>query len=211
MTPAAVENLILNDTDRDGDAALQFWGTSIGNVVAGEMMNDTEGAVLHGYDSKKTSADQSETTPCWFNDFRELRFLKGACLSLDSTSKPGDDYADAPPLVFGNTIRESTFSDGPRLPRENEWWPFWEGQQSIKTNEQFNLPGWEAAIAMSGSDDALWNKLKSRTSFNLIERNFIEHWPVGIYQARSAANNILIANQITATKTNIAIVGTAKR
>jgi hypothetical protein len=211
VTPAAVENLILNDTDRDGDAALQFWGTSIGNVVAGEMMNDTEGAVLHGYDSKKTSADQSETTPCWFNDFRELRFLKGACLSLDSTSKPGDDYADAPPLVFGNTIRESTFSDGPRLPRENEWWPFWEGQQSIKTNEQFNLPGWEAAIAMSGSDDALWNKLKSRTSFNLIERNFIEHWPVGIYQARSAANNILIANQITATKTNIAIVGTAKR
>jgi hypothetical protein len=218
VTPAAVENLILNDTDRDGDAALQFWGTCIGNVVAGEIMSDTEGAILHGHDSKSTSSDQSETALCWFNDFWMLRFLQGAHLSLDSTSKPSNGYNDAPPLVFGNTVRQSTFSDGPRLPHENRWWPFWELPHTIKKIELFNKPGWEAAIAMSGSfgfdsdpDDPLWNTHKARTSFNLIERNFVEHWPVGIYEARSAADNIFATNQIMATKTNIAIVGKSER
>lgn len=117
------------------------------------------------------------------------------------------------PLVFGNTIRESAFGDGPRLPLENQWSPYWEWPQVAKKIERFNRPGWEAAITLGGTlgfgtdpDDPLWNTLKSRVAFNLIERNYVEHWPVGIYQARSAMNTILSANQIMATQTNLVII-----
>ena len=213
VTLAAMENLILNDTDRDGDAALQFWGTAIGNVVAGEVMSDTDGAVLHGSDSRANPAGTGEIAPCWFNDFRQLRFLQGARLNLDATSKVGNDDSGAVPLVLGNTIRESAFGDGPRLPLQNQWSPFWEWPQVAKKIERFNRPGWEAAITIGGTlgfgtdpDDPLWNTLKSRVVFNLIERNYVEHWPVGIYEARSATNNLLFANQIMATQTNLVII-----
>jgi hypothetical protein len=214
VTMAAVENIIMDDTDRDGETALQLWGACIGNVISRQIMTDTEGAILYGWDLRKKAGSQSGIAPCWFNDLRQLRFSKGARLDLRPSRNRGSEFDDAGALVFGNTIRECVFGDGPRAPMQNQWAPFWEWKSCRDRFAQGNELPWNAAIALecmlgwgSDPDDPVWANREPGVAFNLIERNFIEHWPVGIYQARSAGENIFGKNQFVATETNVVIVG----
>jgi hypothetical protein len=211
---AAVENIILNSTDRDGEAALQLWGACIGNVIAGHISDDTEGMILWGSDARKQPGVEGDILPCWFNDVRAARFEKGARLNLRPSRKPGKEFDDAGPLVFGNTFRECVFGDGPRSPFQNQWGPFWEWPHMTKKSEKYDLPGWEAAIAMAGylrwggdPDDPAWDELTPAVTFNLIERNFIQSWPIGIYQARSAKGNVIGENFIRSMKEDVVTVG----
>jgi hypothetical protein len=41
VSTSSIENLILNNTDRDGDAGMQIWGGCIANVISGHISEDT--------------------------------------------------------------------------------------------------------------------------------------------------------------------------
>jgi hypothetical protein len=196
VTTTSIENLILNNTDRDGDAGMQIWGGCIANVISGHISEDTEGIILYAADRRQEPGSPAKTQKCWFNELRKCRFERGARLQLQVNRRPVKELNDAGPLVFGNTVRHCLWGDAPRLPHQNQWYTFWE-RRNVVENEEY--PSHHCAIRMAvkggyvgDPDDPVWNTLSPAVSGNIIERNFIDFgWPVGIYEARSARGNII--------------------
>jgi len=206
ITTANVENLILNNSDRDGEAAMQFWGGSLGCVISGHICEDTRGMILHATDRRAQPDSLAGTQKCWFNDIRLCRFERGAQLDIWPARTPDPKLNNSGALVFGNTVRMCTFGDAPRLPRQNIWGAHWEGRRDIVQNRV--VPMHQCAIRLgtrggwSGDpDDPRWEKLTPAATFNLIERNYIDTgWPVGIHETRSARGNIITNNHNSAKR-----------
>jgi len=213
VTRGAVENITMNSTDRDGDAALQLWGTCIGNVISGHIADDTEGVILfgsHSTSSKKSDAER--ITTCWLNDLRLCRFEAGAALGFWANVGPDVAPDRRVPLVFGNTARECRIGNGPRLDGQNQWYAVWE--LLAKKSEKYETPGWSPAVRLRAKtghgadpDAPLWDTLPSPITFNLIERNQLQDWPVGVYQARSAKGNVILGNAIGGAKEDVVRIG----
>jgi Pectate lyase superfamily protein len=207
VTTSSIENLILNNTDRDGDAGMQFWGGTIANVISGHISDDTEGLILEAADQRKVPGSLADLQHCWFNDIRLCRFERGARLQLWPGRRPDAAFDDAGPLLFGNSVRESMWGDSPRLPHQNQWGAFWEqkhfhhdGAAPLENHIAIRLAV-KGNASVGDPDDLKWNALTSAASTNVIERNFIDvGWPVGMYETRSARGNIFRENQIGAAK-----------
>jgi hypothetical protein len=204
VTTSSIENLILNNTDRDGDAGMQIWGGCIANVISGHISEDTEGIILHAADHRKEPGSPAGTQKCWFNDIRLCRFERGARLQIWPSRRPDASLDDAGSLVFGNTVRECMWGDAPRLPRQNQWYPYWE-QKHFHPDPAAPLEHHVAIrLAVKGSqvgdpDDPQWDALTPAATANIIERNFIDAgWPVGVYESRSARGNIITNNHLGA-------------
>ena len=196
VTTSSIENLILNNTDRDGDAGMQIWGGCIANVISGHISEDTEGIILHAADQRKDAGSPARIQKCWFNELRHCRFERGARLQLQVNRRPAENLDDAGALVFGNTVRHCLWGDAPRLPHQNQWYAHWERRHVVE-NERFPSHHCAIRLAVKGGyvgdpDDAVWDTLTPAVTGNIIERNFIDSgWPVGIYEARSARGNII--------------------
>jgi hypothetical protein len=196
VTTSSIENLILNNTDRDGDAGMQIWGGCIANVISGHISEDTEGLILHAADQRQDAGSLARVQKCWFNELRHCRFERGARLQLQVNRRPTEDLNDAGALVFGNTVRHCLWGDAPRLPHQNQWYAYWERRHIVESVE---FPPHHCAIrlAVKGGyagdpDDPVWDKLTPAVTGNIIERNFIDSgWPIGIYESRSARGNII--------------------
>ncbi|MBM3890136.1 MAG: hypothetical protein FJ388_13565, partial [Verrucomicrobia bacterium] len=204
ITTSSIENLILNNTDRDGDAGMQFWGGCIANVISGHISEDTEGVILNAADYRDKPGSLAGTQKCWFNDIRLCRFERGARLQFWPTRRPNPALDDAGPLVFGNTVRECMWGDAPRLPHQNQWHPVWE-QKHFHPDPTAPLANHIAIrLAVKGAtvgdpDDVKWDTLTPAATANIIERNFVDlGWPVGIYETRSARGNIITNNHLSA-------------
>ena len=217
VTRGSLENLSLNNSHRNGEAAVQLWGDCVGNVFSGHIMDDTEGMALWGADFREAPGGPGEVALCWFNDIRQCRFEHGAGLSLRPSRKPDPEFDDAGAIVFGNTIRECTFGNGPRLPRQNQWHPYWENWDREKPVRKYDRPGQEAAIRLAAQlrylgdpDEPAWNTLQPAITLNVIERNFVQGWPVGIYESRSARGNVLGVNTIAGAKEAVVRTGEEK-
>ena len=186
---------------------MQLWGDCVGNVFSGHIMDDTEGMALWGADYREAPGGPGEVALCWFNDIRQCRFEHGAALSLWPSRKPGQEFDDAGAIVFGNTVRECVFGNGPRLPKQNQWYPYWEEWDREKLAQEVRSPRPGAGHSPGGQlrfqgdpDEPAWDALHPAVTFNLIERNFVQGWPVGIYEAQSARGNVLGANTIAGAK-----------
>ena len=196
VTTTSIENLILNNTDRDGDAGMQIWGGCIANVISGHISEDTEGIILHAADRRKEPGSLARTQKCWFNELRNCRFERGSRLQFQANRRPEKNLNDSGALVFGNTVRHCLWGDAPRLPHQNQWYAFWE-RKNIVQNDEYPNHHCAIRLAVKGGyvgdpDDAVWDRLTPAVSANVIERNFIDSgWPIGIYEARSARGNII--------------------
>lgn len=196
VTTSSIENLILNNTDRDGDAGMQIWGGCLANVISGHISEDTEGIILHAADRRKEAGSLARIQKCWFNQLRSCRFERGSRLQLQANRTPAKELDDAGALVFGNTVRQCLWGDAPRLPHQNQWYPFWE-RKNVIDNKDYPSHHCAIRLAVKGGyvgdpDDAVWDQLTPAISGNIIERNFIDSgWPVGIYEARSARGNAI--------------------
>ncbi|MCX7006675.1 MAG: glycosyl hydrolase family 28-related protein [Kiritimatiellaeota bacterium] len=204
VSTSSIENLILNNSDRDGDAGMQFWGGCIANVISGHISEDTEGIILEAADQRDKPGALADTQQCWFNDIRLCRFERGARLQIWPMRRPDAAFDDAGPQVFGNTVRECMWGDAPRLPHQNQWSAFWE-QKHFHPDPATPLENHIAIrLAVKGGwvgdpDDAKWDTLTPAATANIIERNFVDAgWPVGIYETRSCRGNIITNNLLAA-------------
>ncbi len=195
-----VENLILNNTERDGDAALQFWGTSIGNVVSGHISDDTEGIAFYAADTRLKPGSMADVQYSWFNDVRLCRFEHGARLQFWPNRPAKRDYDNVGVMIFGNTVRQCAFGDSPRLIKENQWKPSLEASDftSSADNPRENYVAIRLATKGDGdTNDPLWAELSPAATSNIIERDYIETgWKVGIYEALNARGNLIRNNFI---------------
>ena len=64
-----------------------------------------------------------------------------------------------------------------------------------------------AGVRGGDPDEAAWDELTPAVAFNLLERNFVQSWPVGIYQARSAKGNVIGENSIKSTLQDVVAIG----
>lgn len=110
------ENLLLDNADLNGDAAVQFWGSCIGNVLAGHISRNAQGLWLWTYENADSYF------PCAFNEVTNCRFLdRGAIWLTVDREAP----ATAPgPLVFGNLFTINQVVDFRERPG-NQYWPYW--------------------------------------------------------------------------------------
>lgn len=196
VTTSSIENLILNNSDRDGDAGMQIWGGCLANVISGHISEDTEGIILHAADRRKEPGSLAKIQKCWFNDIRHCRFERGARLQIRPSRRPDPKLNDAGALVFGNTVRHCLWGDSPRLPSQNQWFAFWE-RKNVDQNTLYPTHHCAIRLAVRGGfvgdpDAPVWDNLTPAATSNIIERNFIDSgWPVGIYESRSARGNII--------------------
>jgi hypothetical protein len=110
------ENLLLDNSDLDGDAAVQFWGSCLANVLAGHISRNAQGLWMWTYE------DQDAFNPCAFNEIVNCRFLDRGAIWLtvdraDSATAPG-------PLSFGNLFSINQVVDFKERPG-NQYWPYW--------------------------------------------------------------------------------------
>jgi hypothetical protein len=111
-----VENLLIDNADLDGDAAVQYWGCCIGNVLAGHISRNCQGLWLWTYEDANTYGLAA------FNEVTNCRFIDRGAIWLTAERRP----ATAPgPLCFGNLFTANQIVDFRERPG-NQYWPYWQ-------------------------------------------------------------------------------------
>jgi hypothetical protein len=113
---AFLENLLLDNADLNGDAAVQYWGCCLGNVLAGHISRNCQGLWYWTYENQDTY------NVCAFNEAVNCRFLDRGAIWLTvereaSATAPG-------PLCFGNVFSINQVVDFRERPG-NQYWPYW--------------------------------------------------------------------------------------
>jgi len=146
---------------------------------------------------------------CWLNDIRQCRFQHGARINFVPTRKPGQPLDDAGTIVFGNTVRECVIGDGPRLPMQNQWYPYWEGWARETTPRKYDRPGFEPAIRLAlrcvtwATPTTPSGTSSRRPSASTDRAEFRTGLARGIYESRSARGNVLGTNTIAGAKEDV--------
>ena len=111
--------------------------------------------------------------------------------------------------VFGNTVRECMWGDAPRLPQENQWYPFWE-QKHFHPDPAAPLENHVAIrLAVKGSgligdpDDPRWDTLTPAATANVIEAQFHRLRLAGRHLRIAHARGNIIGNNFLAAKQGI--------
>jgi hypothetical protein len=128
------ENLLLDNGDLDGDAAVQYWGSCLGNILAGHLGRNTQGLWLWTYGDKTTYHVSA------FNEIVNCRWTDRGTIHFSA-----DRAKDCPPaagaMVFGNVTRTCQIADFRERPG-NQYWPYW--------LDQHYDPAQCAAVALTG-------------------------------------------------------------
>lgn len=131
-----VENLLIDNADLNGDAAVQYWGCCIGNVLAGHISRNCQGLWLWTYEDENTYGLAA------FNEVTNCRFIDRGAIWLTAERRP----AAAPgPLCFGNLFTANQIVDFRERPG-NQYWPYW--QQPNYTPDDW------AAVVLSSNTPA---------------------------------------------------------
>ena len=112
------ENLLVDNADLNGDAAVQYWGSCIGNVLAGHLSRNCQ--VLWYW----TFEDAQAVNPIAFSEAVNCRFTDRGAIWLTVKRNMGEAAPTPGPLCFGNLFSSNQIADFRERPG-NQYWPYW--------------------------------------------------------------------------------------
>jgi len=178
-----LENLLLDNSDLDSDAAVQYWGACLANVLEGHISRNAQGIWLW------TLEDKDNFLTAYFNEIINCRCLDRGAIWFTADRTPGDaGLLPGAGLVVGNVVRISQISDFREKPG-NQYWPYW-------LNPDY-APADYAAVALRASGPRPADGATPRSiSYNLFEGNQLLRGPVGVRLTKGTYANVFRRNRV---------------